>query len=291
MSAKYPSDQVTHTPINSHSAKLGRSYTWYIFEHTLQDIRDHFILTFLTSRLVHRGGSPPGLSTEVGRLPACPPRWVASRLVHRGGSPPGLSTELGRLPACPPRWVASRLVHRGVSPPGLSTEVGRLPACPPRWVASRLVHRGGSPPGLSTEVGRLPACPPRRVASRLVHRGGSPPGLSTEVGRLPACPPRWVAVATEAAQRRLSWVAASSIPPHITLHHVHVPELRSTSTVPQEQFGLGLCGLHHCYVAVLHGHTSAVLHGHTSAVLHGHTSAVFTSSGVMTGRVLQLSSV
>ncbi|KAI0233434.1 Multidrug resistance protein 2 [Lamellibrachia satsuma] len=31
--------------------------------------------------------SPPGLSTEVGRLPACPPRWVVSRLVHRGGSP------------------------------------------------------------------------------------------------------------------------------------------------------------------------------------------------------------
>ena len=174
---------------------------------------------------------------------------------------------MGRLPACLPRWVTSRLVYRSGSPPGLSTEVGRLPACLPRWVTSRLVYRSGSPPGLSTEVGRLPACLPRWVTSRLVYRSGSPPGLSTEVGRRRhgSCPEMSVL-----GRRFLSPIFR-----HISLHHVHVPELRSASAVHQEQSGLGLYWLHRCYLAVF----------------NSHTSAVFTSSGVMAGPVHQLSSV
>ena len=229
-------------------------------------------------QLVHRGGLPwpetSVLSTEVvcrgQRRLSCPPRWFAVArdvcLVHRGGLPwpetSVLSTEVvcrgQRRLSCPPRWFAVArdvcLVHRGGLPwpetSDLSTEVGRRGqrclSCPPRWFAVArdvcLVHRGGSPwpetSVLSTEV---------------VCRGHG------------SCPETSV----------LGCRFLNSIILHISLHHIHVLELRSASAVPQEQSGLAMYGLHHCY----------------SAILHGRTSAVFASLGVMAGRILQLSSI
>ena len=124
-------------------------------------------------------------------------------------SSPGLSTEVGRLPACPPRWVA---VATGAALRRLSWVVVATEAAQ-RHLSWFVVATGAALRRLSWVVVATGAAL-RRLSWVVVAKEAAQRRLSWVVVATGAAQRRlsWVVVATEAAQRRLSLVAASSVP-------------------------------------------------------------------------------